>query len=99
MRRKWPAICLLLFATTAVCLSFPLYVVAIIGVGMSPSQPHLGLPTACLLWTPAFSCVVASIIALRIQRPVRIWHWIWTVPLLVVSVAEGVWTLLILLRG
>ena len=99
MKKKWLTICLLLIATTAGCLSIPLYVVAVIGVGMSPSQPHLGLPTACLLWTPPFLCVVASVVALCIQRPVRVWSWIWTVPLLAVSVTESVWTFLILLKG
>lgn len=99
MSRKWLPVFLLLIATTAVCLSIPLYVVAIIGVGMSPSNPHLGWPTACLLWTPPFFCVVASIVALRIQRPVRVWRWVWTAPLLAVSVAESVWTFRILLKG
>lgn len=99
MKKNWINIGLAAAAILAAALSIPLYLVALIGVGMSPSRPHLGFGWACLLWTPSVACFAACIGLLRIQRPARLWMWILTVPLMLLSAIEAVWTLLILLEG
>ena len=99
MKGKWISIGLAAAAILAAGLSIPLYLIALIGVGMSPSSPHLGFGWACLLWTPAVACLASSIALLRIQRPARLWRWLLTVPLMLLSSVEAVWTLLILLEG
>ena len=88
------AVALITFA-----ISIPLYFLAVMGAGLSPAQPHLGLPLACLLWTPPVLCIASSVGILTLQRPARRWHWFLTVTLSFLSALEMVWTLLLLLEG
>jgi hypothetical protein len=99
MKKRWVRPVLLAVALIAFACSTPLYFLAVMGVGMSPGKPHLGLPLACLLWTPPVLCISSSVSALTIQRPARAWCWLLAVPLSLLSVLEAVWTLLILLEG
>jgi len=99
MKKKWVRPFLLAFSVIMGAVSLPLYFLAMMGVGMSPAQPHLGLPLACLLWSPPVLCSAAAIKALAMQRPAPRWCWFLSVPLLLLSALEIVWTLLVLLEG
>jgi len=99
MNRSIVRVLFLVFAVISFAASLPLYFLVMIGVGMSPGKPHLGLPLACLLWAPALLCLVLSTGCLVVQKPRRIWCWVLAVPLIVCSAIEVVWTLLILLEG
>lgn len=99
MKGKAISIAVAASAILAAGLSIPLYLVAFIGVGMSPSSPHLGFGWACLLWTAPVACLALSVALLRVQGLARLWRWLLTVPLMLLSAAELVWTLLILLEG
>ena len=99
MDKKWQTILLTSAAVCAAGLSIPLYLVALIGVGMSPSKPHLGVPWACILWTPPVIAIAASVALVRAQHPTRLWRWFLGGLVMLLSGVEAVWTLLILLEG
>ena len=99
MKRTWPSVVLTAIAIAVAGLSIPLYLVAMIGVGMSPSNPHLGVSGISLLWTPPLICIVASVALGRIQGPVRLWRWIVTIPMVLLSTIEAIWALLMFLKG
>ena len=95
-RRRWPTVVLTVVLTAATLLaaglSVPLYFMTWVGFGMSPTKWRLDLPAACLLWTPPLICMGASV-GLLIRR----WHWYVAAPLILLSGAEALWTLSILL--
>jgi hypothetical protein len=96
-RRQWAAVVLTGVAVLAAGLSVPLYYVTMMGLGMSPTRPRVDLSWACLLWSAPLMCIGASVGVLLIQRPIRIWHWCVVVPLILISGAEALWTLSIVL--
>jgi hypothetical protein len=86
-------------ALLAAGLSIPVYVFLIMGAGMSVSSPHLGFDSACMLWALPAICTAASLGFLLIQRPPKKWRWFVAVPLILLSLAEGLATLLMLWEG
>ena len=91
-------ILLIIFAVSAAGISIPLYFLAMMGVGMSPGRPHLALAEAFLLWTPPCICIISSIYLIIIQKTKK-WCYFLSVPLIIFSVLESLWTLAILLEG
>ncbi|MFA7158109.1 MAG: hypothetical protein WC299_02315 [Kiritimatiellia bacterium] len=99
MKKKWQNVLLLITAVIAAGISIPLYFVAMIGVGMSPGNPHVQVYEACLLLAPPIVCVASSVLFLRAQWPSIMWRWLLTAPLLVLSGAESIWILIIISKG
>ena len=92
-KKIWTNVLLASLSLMAIGLSIPFYFLTMLGLAMKSGRQCIDFSSACLLWTFPILCIVGLICILRIQKPVKWWLWFLTVPLMLLSGVEIVFTL------
>jgi len=98
-KKIWTNILIVILALMASGLSLPLYFFTMLGLAMSDGgRSHINFLSACFLLAFPIVCIAAIIYILKIQKSVKWWLWVLTIPLMLLSGIEIVGTLWFLLN-